>query len=307
MPIFSGICSKFSFVQAVKLCLAIGLFFGCTPSKKLILKDTRKTFMENSIICTKLEQTITFEALIEDLQQAGVVYIGERHPDRHHHDVQLKITKALYEIHPDLLVGVEMFDKSYALVLKQWSRGDLDESEFLNKTHWYANWRYPFDLYRDIFVFIKENQIPLIGLNIPFHIPSKIAIGGIKSLLEHDRKFLPENIDTGIDTHRQYVQKIYEKHDVHGMDNFEAFYEAQCVWEDTMAEEVAVHSGDNPMVVLAGNGHIIYKFGIPQRAYHRNPVPFKTVYPAAAGQTVDPDYADYIWVTPEPQNFKNHP
>jgi hypothetical protein len=52
------------------------------------------------------------------------------------------------------------------------------------------------------------------------------------------------------------------------------------------------------MVVLAGNGHIQFKYGIPDRAYNRTGASFRTIYPAPAGDVVELDIADYIWVTP---------
>jgi len=288
------------------------LFTGCsTPPKKLMIEDIQRGFYPESIIDTKYQDPISFEMLIDRLSDIQLIYVGERHTDQNHHDLQLKVIKSLYELHPDLQVGMEMFANTYQHILDQWSDGQLDESEFLMKTHWYANWRYPFELYRDILLFIRENNISLVGLNIPFHIPSKIATGGINNLLEHDRKFLPETINTDIEAHRQYVKRIWQKHNLRGRDNFENFYEAQCVWEDTMAEVVAAYSGEKPMVILAGNGHIIYKFGIPVRAFQKNPVTFKTIYPVAAGNSVKLDYADYIWVTPETRKFHrmppNHP
>jgi uncharacterized iron-regulated protein len=51
------------------------------------------------------------------------------------------------------------------------------------------------------------------------------------------------------------------------------------------------------MVVIAGNGHIQYKYGIPERAYRRTGETFRTVYPVTAGDPIDLGIADYIWIT----------
>jgi hypothetical protein len=51
------------------------------------------------------------------------------------------------------------------------------------------------------------------------------------------------------------------------------------------------------MVVLAGNGHIQFKYGIPDRAFKWTGAAFTTIYPASTGSTVEPGIADYIWVT----------
>ena len=276
------------------------IFHGCaTPPKKLMLRDIEKSYLQDTIIFSKDQEQIGFETLMHHLRHVRVIYVGERHSDQSHHDIQLKILKSFYEVYPDICVGMEMFDKSYQHVLDQWSKGQLDESELLKRSHWYANWRYPFALYRDLLLFIRENNIPLIGLNIPFHMPPKIAIGGVENLLEHDRQFLPEIINKSVEDHRKYIEKIYEIHKLRRRDNFETFYEVQCVWEDTMAEMVAIHSRKKPMIVLTGNSHIIYKFGIPNRAFQQNPLPFKTIYLAPAGESAELGYADYIWVTPE--------
>ena len=52
------------------------------------------------------------------------------------------------------------------------------------------------------------------------------------------------------------------------------------------------------MVVLVGNGHIIRKFGIPDRAFDRTGACFRTLLLAPAGSKAKLSFADYIWVTP---------
>ncbi|HWR92318.1 MAG TPA: ChaN family lipoprotein, partial [Desulfobacterales bacterium] len=74
------------------------------------------------------------------------------------------------------------------------------------------------------------------------------------------------------------------------------FYLAQCVWEDVMAESIADSLGAGRMVVLAGNGHIQYRYGIPERAFNRNPAAYRTIYQASPGEEIDPSIADYIIV-----------
>jgi hypothetical protein len=49
------------------------------------------------------------------------------------------------------------------------------------------------------------------------------------------------------------------------------------------------------MVVLAGNGHIQFKYGIPDRAFERSGAPFRTVFLASPGEAPAAGVADYIW------------
>jgi uncharacterized iron-regulated protein len=62
-----------------------------------------------------------------------------------------------------------------------------------------------------------------------------------------------------------YLEQVFNQHHVKEIESFEFFYTAQCVWEDTMAESVALNLEDDQMIVRTGNGHIIRKFGIPDR------------------------------------------
>lgn len=278
--------------------IIIGLM-GCgTGARSLLLKDMDQTFEAGSIISGQTGNRVTYEDLIEDLAQVRIVYIGENHRDVKHHGIQLQIIQSLFDRKPNLIVGMEMFDKTYQPVLDQWSKGAIDEKTFLKLTHWYANWRYDFSLYKKILAFIQKENIPVVGLNIPFHLPSKIAIGGIDSLATEEKRFLPETIDTTHPEHRAYVKKIFDRHRIKGREDFENFYTAQSVWEDVMAETIARHVGERQMIVLVGNGHIIKKFGVPDRAFSRTKAAFRTVYPAQTGRQVELADADYIWATP---------
>jgi len=290
----------------VFLCVAgLSILWGCTVlPKKLYIKDISRSFEEGTIISAKTGMSVSLGDLMADLAGVRVIYVGEQHTDPAHHSVQLRVIKELFRKHPNVSVGMEMFDRTYQPVLDLWSAGKLDRKAFLEKVHWYANWRFDYDLYSDIFDFIKENKIRLVALNIPSHIPPKIREGGIENLSIDEKKHLPAKINTSNAKHREYVEPMFKHHPFSKRVNFDYFYLAQCVWEDTMAESIAVNLKGEIMVVLAGNGHIIRKFGIPDRAYTLTMVPFRTLYPISAGSRAELDYADYIWVTPSHKKGK---
>lgn len=271
---------------------------GCavTP-EKLEIYESGSTFKAGAIISTETGLPISFETLIKDLSHVDVIYLGEKHTAVDHHAIQLKIIKNLLLKYPDTVVGMEMFDRTYQPILDRWSAGELDEQDFLEKVHWYANWKFDFTLYKEILLFVKANHVKLVGLNLPAHLPSKIAVGGIANLSQEDKKHIAEHIDITNTRHREYVEKIFRHHKLRGRENFDYFYAAQCAWEDTMAESIAHYENHDKIIVLAGNGHIIKKFGVPDRAFNRTRKPFKTVYPISAGQKIHLDVADYLWVT----------
>ncbi len=294
---------------AAKLLVGIALVAlmcaGCAVAPvtpvNLTIKDTDREFAVDTIISTQTRSAVSFGEMLTDLEQVRVVFVGEVHDIAAHHEIQARIVKALHDRHPDLTVGMEMFDHRYDPVLAQWRAGELDREAFIQKTHWYvrrAGWGFDFGLYAPIFETIRDNNIRLVGLNVPGWIPSKISRSGLDNLLPDERKLVARNIDTQNVEHRAYVEGVFNTNPHHQIASFDFFYEAQCAWEDTMAQSIVAKMGATPMVVLIGNGHIIRKFGVPNRVYKRNQASFRTVYLASAGSEVAWDYADYIWVTP---------
>jgi uncharacterized iron-regulated protein len=287
------------FISSLILTLILG---GCTvtPTQKLHIQGIPTAFQAGTIISSRLGKPVSTEDLFEDLESCRITYVGEKHTNMAHHKIQLQIIQAAFKNNPNLVVGMEMFDHTYQDILDLWSAGKLDEAAFLRKVHWYANWRFDFGLYRDILNFTKEYRIRVVGLNIPSYITQKIRVGGVENLRDEEKQHLPQKIDTTSAAHRDYLQKVFKDHQHHfrGDVKFEDFYAAQAVWEDIMAEMIAKNLANGTMVVLAGNGHIQFKYGIPDRAYKQTGASFRTIYLASVGSDVEPDIADYIWVTP---------
>ena len=104
------------------------------------------------------------------------------------------------------------------------------------------------------------------------------------------------------EAHRNYLREVYGHHGHGSLKQFEYFYEAQCVWEDTMAQNIAdfLIKEEGKMIVFTGNGHIVNKYGIPDRAVKRHPVSMVTVMPYAIHGTeeIEKGMADYVWLTP---------
>ena len=287
-------------LRALLSCTAlVSLLWGCAVAPtKLLIKDISKSFEENTIISADTGMLVSFEELLEDLNRNQVAYIGEKHTNRSHHKIQAKVIQAMFQKSQNIAVAMEMFAYTYQDVIDLWSAGELDEKTFLRKSHWYAGWRYDFSLYRDILEFIKANRIRLVALNIPFDIPAKIRVGGIENLAEDDKAHIPKEIDTSNTAYRDYVESVFKKHNFKGKFEFDDFYMVQSVWDEKMAESIAVNLNQEKMVVLAGNGHIQYKYGIPDRAFRRTGASFRTLYLAPADEEVDLSIADYIWITP---------
>jgi uncharacterized iron-regulated protein len=285
--------------EIIMFCVAQALVWGCAAPR--MVSDRGGAPPEAGagpvkIISSATRAVVSWEEMLADMRGVRIIYVGEMHTAASHHAFQLRVIQGLRARGGPLVVGLEMFDRSYQPVLDRWAAGQLDEESFLRASHWYANWRFDYGLYRDILAYLKQEKIRTVALNLPAHIPPKIRAGGIETLSAYEKGFLPAKVDTTNSAHRDFAQKIFNLHDFKGKARFEDFYMAQCVWEDVMAESIADNMGSDTMVVLAGNGHIQYKYGIPQRAFHRTGLPYRTVVLLPPGETLDPDAADYVGV-----------
>ncbi|MFW5957967.1 MAG: ChaN family lipoprotein [Desulfosalsimonas sp.] len=284
------------------------LVSGCAGKSPggLLVPNLDKSFPPGTIVSSAERGPVSFEKMITDLSRARVVYVAESHTNARHHEIQLRVLNALYSLHPDLTVGMEMFSRPYQDVLEKWKDGEIGEEEFIRRVHWYANWRYDYGLYEPLLDFIREKKISVYALNIAFHVPKKIAAGGMDSLLPEDAARLPNQVDLSNSQYREYVREIFKQHGFAGKHyEFENFYQAQCVRDEVMAETISSHLNDGPMVVFAGAGHVFTGYGVPGRAYARTGEDYKTVLPVSAGSEHELEEADYLWVTP-PSNQSPH-
>lgn len=281
--------------------LLLVLLLGCTTvPKQLHITDLDQSFPVDAIIAAATGTSIEFDQLVDELRDVPMVFVGEVHNSAHHHSLQLRLIRALHQRRGRMSVGMEMFDRSYQSVLDVWVKGELEERQFIKQTQWYANWRFNFDLYREILTYLKDNGIPLVGLDLPTYIHSRIRAGGVENLLPADRNWLPDEIPPGDAEHRTFLERTFQQHQfLTRTTDFEDFYAAQCARDAAMARAIADHLPKGPMVILVGNGHIHGSSGVPQRARDYSGADYKTIYLAPVATEMALDSADYIWVTPE--------
>ena len=118
--------------------------------------------------------------------------------------------------------------------------GKSTETEFLEEVNWERQWSFDYSFYRPLMLAVKENKGKILAINAPNDIVRKVARSGLNGLEPDERALLAKDIDLDNGGHRAYLQDVFEDN-AHGvLTNFEFFYQAQCVWEDTMAENVAV-------------------------------------------------------------------
>ncbi|CDN13998.1 MAG: ChaN family lipoprotein [Richelia sp.] len=176
-----------------------------------------------------------------------------------------------------LVIAMEMFQRPYQDVVNQYLAGKITEAELVEKSEYKQRWGFPWEYYAPILRFAKAKKLPVLALNTPSEVTRKVARQGLSSLTPSERKFIPPltEIRTENQEYRQLALAAFQKHQAAGHGNSasaDPFFAAQVVWDETMAEGIANFIRANPnsqVVVLAGQGHIIYGYGIPSRVARR--------------------------------------
>jgi uncharacterized iron-regulated protein len=253
----------------------------------------------NAAVSTKAVDLHTLPdlaAVIPQLAEDRVVFVGEVHTDFAHHLNQLAIIQGLHERRPDLAIGMEYFQQSFQEYLDEYGAGKLTETGLLAKTQYFKRWGYDFRLYEPILKYARDTGIPLVALNVSSEIVQKVAQSGLAGLTEKERAEIPQDLDRSNSAYRDFLQTVFKDHPHAKGASFESFYEAQLLWDEGMAARAARYLDDHPnrgLVVLAGMDHVQYGFGIPDRLSRRIRVSRAIVLNGFHGP-FEPNMADFV-------------
>jgi uncharacterized iron-regulated protein len=229
-----------------------------------------------------------------------VFLVGEHHDNPHHHANQLAVIREIHEkAEKPLAVGLEMFETGYQKQLDQWVAGNLPLEEFIKI--YYENWTEEWILYRDIFLYAREHQIPLIGLNVSRKVVRKVARDGFGSLTPAEMQELPQGVTCDVTPpYENFIKRVFGWHGKKD-DSFTNFCEAQVLWDTVMAINLLQFHEENSgtkLVVLAGDGHS-WKPGIPRQIAMRKDLSMAVFLPETAKlhrRNVSLQDADYLWL-----------
>ena len=222
--------------------------------------------------CSSFKQQQDRHSLDAKIKNTRIVLVGETHTDYGHHLNQLEVIKKSAKKWGGVLtIGLEMVQQPFQAYLDDYIAGNISENEMLRGVEWYDRWRYNFRLYRPIFAYAKQHNIPLIALNIPQDLTKRISKVGISGLTPKQRQQLPKMIDRSKPEYTARLNKVFRQH-AHGkqfnQQTFNKFVDAQLAWDEGMAFAASRYLTANPnkrMVILAGSGHLINREGIPSR------------------------------------------
>jgi uncharacterized iron-regulated protein len=214
-----------------------------------------------------------------------------------------------------VLIGLEMYPYTEQRFLDDWSMGYLTETGFIQTSHWYKNWGYHWNYYRDIFLFAREHNLRMFAVNTPREIVSAVRKKGFQNLTAEEAAHIPSKIDTSSEDHFSLFKAFFEEETgMHGSmdDNMaRSMFDAQCTWDATMgfnAVRALKEFGDKDtiMVVLIGSGHVAYGMGAQRQATKWYDGKMASLIPVQVIddkeriiETVRASYADFVWGLPQ--------
>lgn len=201
-----------------------------------------------------------------------VVVFGEYHDNPVLHCLEKELLTAVYEQYPNVAVSLEMFERDTQQILNAYLAGRVSEEAFLEQSRPWPNYRSD---YRPLVEFAKTEELPVLAANIPRSIAAQYARSGtLASVEEPMRQYLPRIHSAPDGEYRQrffgQMQAMSDKHSAMPVTEkqMEAFYRAQCLKDDTMAESILDYHRrypDRKIIHYQGDFHSRYRLGVVEK------------------------------------------
>jgi uncharacterized iron-regulated protein len=266
-------------VDLSALAVAAGLA-GWTPSPLTAPRAVaapRAVPADDVVVASPSGATTGWNDFINGLMTARIIAVGEKHDEASHHLVQAKVLAAVAERDADLVVGLEMVSQGQQQSLDDFRSGKMSETDF--STWWKKNWGFDYSIYKPIFDAARAKNLKIVGLNAPIALVKVVAKKGLSGLTPLERASLPSSIQESSDVRYQaFVKDSLSGHNL-PPDALARMIQAQAVWNETMGAKAAELAASSRVLVIAGQGHMLWRAGIPESAARRGAGPAAVVLP----------------------------
>jgi uncharacterized iron-regulated protein len=197
------------------------------------------------------------------VEKADVIYVGETHDNRAHHEYELELVRGLLGRNVKFAVGWEMFDETQQSSIDAWASHKISLQELLVKTDFQKRWGIYSPVYEQILRITEKANVRNLALNAPPELVRKIARA--EPLTAEEIALLPSGFVADSGAYNNFVALIGEHPGVEETD-LRRYFDAQNVWDQTMANRILEFKRPNPkakLVVLTGRDHVFGGYGIP--------------------------------------------
>ncbi|MCK5760962.1 MAG: ChaN family lipoprotein, partial [Candidatus Delongbacteria bacterium] len=121
-----------------------------------------------------------YNSIVEDLKDCDVVFFGELHNNIIAHELELQITKDLFEKRGGkMTLGAEMFESDNQLTIDEYFSDFYKTNKFESDVRLWGNYKTD---YKPLVEFAKDKNVKFIATNIPRRYASMVFYGGFEAL-----------------------------------------------------------------------------------------------------------------------------
>jgi uncharacterized iron-regulated protein/outer membrane lipoprotein-sorting protein len=209
----------------------------------------------------------SFEAIVDSLATADVLFLGEEHDDLIAHQVELEIFKQTidkYRASRRVALSLEMFERDVQTILNEYLAGQITEEQFLRASRPWPRYK---DDYRPLVELAREQKLDVIAANAPRRYINMVSRNGresLRSLSKDAMKWLaPLPYAQPSDAYAKKFKALMASRPEAklGMDNI---LSSQSLWDATMADAIARYLKKNKralVVHLNGSFHTENRLG----------------------------------------------
>lgn len=196
---------------------------------------------------------LTYNQVIESVNDADVILFGELHNDAMIHYIQLKMAEDLIKTN-DLVLGGEFFERDDQLKINEYLSGLIPAKNFESEARLWPNYKTD---YKSILNLAKESGTPFIATNVPRRYAALVAKSGLdtlKTLPKEAKQYMAKlPLDFTLETPK--YQEMLDMMSGHGS-NPERIVQAQALKDATMAESIANNIQKNSLFLhINGDFH----------------------------------------------------
>ena len=209
-------------------------------------------------------QEVSLDSLVKSLPPGSIAIVSEQHTYQPHHENQIRFLEALAASGATAIsVGMEFLNRPFQRFVDQFLAGQLTEPLFLKSVEWGGN---PFDQYRRQVLFPRDHGGRTVALNAAKSLTSRVSKVGIAGLTADELTQIPQGFAVGNAAYFERFNEVMKDHVPAAA--VQRYFEAQSIWDDTMAvtaiDEIASHPQER-LVIIVGDFHAQYGGGLPDR------------------------------------------
>jgi uncharacterized iron-regulated protein len=227
------------------------------------------------------------ETALDDLAKARIIYVGEFHTISRHHELQAEILRGLAGRNRNVALAMEMFTPQQQRIVDGWLASEETVSELVEKLGG-DRWTNLTD-YHSVLYLARDLGVSIICLNAPEQIVRKVSREGLESLSEEEKSSIPPDVYPINPLYARLLTMKLRVHRAFQGKTLDRVIYAQALRDAVMARNIArflesPQGTDRLLMVIAGNGHLNYGFGIPEKVKLHIDAPFRIILPSESGE-----------------------